>query len=477
MSFVSFEFAILYVLTVPLFYLLPHRYRWLLILIASYAFYMSWRWNYIFLIVLTTTFDYFVARGIHASKEAWRRKALLGLSITLNFGLLFTYKYLDFLSSSLTHLLGALGHPHQIPALHLLLPIGISFYTFQEVAYVIDVYRGVLPPERRFGIFASFISFFPQLVAGPISRAKQLLPQFHNEIRFNAAQVVEGFQLMLWGAFKKVVIADRLAAYVNEVYGHPKDFSGFTVLLATFFFAFQIYCDFSGYSDIAVGVARTMGFNLMSNFRQPYFARSIKDFWQRWHISLSTWFKDYLYFPLGGSRVGPVRWRFNLAMVFLVSGLWHGAAWTFVIWGGLHAVYMVAETMIMPALPKQATGPLARAMGFGGILLTFSMVCLAWIFFRAGSLTDAWHIVTGITQLTPNRTEIAMAFGTKQELAVSLGLIGILLGVDWQLETQNLGSLFGRLSPKLRWAFYYGGMAAILLMGRWGSQEFIYFQF
>jgi alginate O-acetyltransferase complex protein AlgI len=476
MSFVSFEFAFLFLVTVPLFYLLPHKRRWLLVLVASYAFYMSWKASYIILIVLTTVCDYNIAKAIHASTSPTRRKLFLSLSLFLNFGLLFTFKYYNFMAGSFVDIARAMGMEMAAPTFHLLLPVGISFYTFQEVAYVIDVYRG-FPPEKRFGIFATFIAFFPQLVAGPIERARHMLPQFHRETRFVPAQVVDGFRFMLWGAFKKVVIADRLAVYVNEVYGHPGDFSGGVILLATLFFAFQIYCDFSGYSDIAIGVAKTMGFDLMLNFRQPYFATSIREFWQRWHISLSTWFKDYLYFPLGGNRLGRWRWRMNITVVFLVSGIWHGANWTFVIWGALHGFYLVVENALGGRFMDKPAGSESRILSGIRILFTFSLVTLAWVFFRAQNLSQAWTILSSMTHPRFDRNELGMVFGSKEELLICFGLVGVLLIVDRWIAKGGWEASFARLGTPVRWGLYYALACAVFLLGHWGSQEFIYFRF
>lgn len=477
MSFVSFEFVILFTLTLPLFYFLRHHGRWLLLLVASYLFYMSWRWSYILLIAGTTVVDFWIARAIHGSMVPIRRKTLLGASLAMNFGILFTFKYFDFLSRSMSEALAFLGMSYPLPLLNLLLPVGISFYTFQEVAYVIDVYRGTLPPERKLGIFATFIAFFPQLVAGPIERAQNLMPQFHRKSDFLPDRVVEGFRYILWGAFKKLVIADRVAAYVNEVYGSPGEFSAASLLLATFLFAFQIYCDFSGYSDMAIGTAKTMGFDLMTNFQQPYFSKSIKEFWQRWHISLSTWFKDYLYFPLGGNRVSPWRWRLNLAIVFLVSGLWHGANWTFVIWGALHGAYLVVETFY-PRRPSFATaGAFKPAFDLAAMAMTFCLVSLAWIFFRATTLSNALQVLGGLTDWAPREGELGRGFGSRDELAVTAGLIAFLALADLRIARLGVSRALGDLPVAARWGAYFGLTAAVFLLGRWGNQEFIYFQF
>ncbi|MCB0064655.1 MAG: MBOAT family protein, partial [Caldilineaceae bacterium] len=338
MLFNSLQFIIFFPAVVTIYFLLPHRYRWLLLLAASYYFYAAWQIEYTLLIFISTAVDYAMAHLMAQSEKLWHRRAYLGVSLLVNLGLLFGFKYFNFFNESVRATLNLFNIFYNVPAFQVLLPVGISFYTFQTLSYTIDVYRGKLAPERHFGRFALYVAFFPQLVAGPIERATHLLPQFHQPMTFNQTRIASGLRLLLWGMFKKVVIADRLALYVNQVYDHPGDHGALTLLIASYFFAFQIYCDFSGYSDIAIGAARVMGFDLMENFRQPYMARSIAGFWRRWHISLSTWFRDYLYIPLGGNRVARWRWYSNLFLVFLVSGLWHGAAWHFVIWGALHGL-------------------------------------------------------------------------------------------------------------------------------------------
>ena len=341
MLFNSLEFIIFFPIVVAAYFALKPKYRWILLLLASYYFYMAWNYKYIVLILISTTIDYFAGINIHRSNNPRTRKALLLVSLVANLGLLFFFKYFNFFGDSINYLFDKINIFYNIPAYHYLLPVGISFYTFQTMSYTIDIYNGKQEPERHFGRFALFVSFFPQLVAGPIERSVNLLPQFRKHYDFDYERVKNGILLMVWGFFKKVVIADRLAEYVNMVYNHPHDFGGLHNMIATFFFSFQIYCDFSGYSDIAIGSAMIMGYTLMTNFRRPYFSMSIREFWQRWHISLSTWFRDYVYIPLGGNRVVKWRWYYNLFITFLVSGLWHGAEWTFVIWGALHGFYLI----------------------------------------------------------------------------------------------------------------------------------------
>ena len=403
MLFNSFEFVVFFAIVVLLYFALPFRYRWLHLLISSYLFYMCWRWEYIFLIIGQTVVNYYCGRQIAKAPPGPGRKGWLAISLVWSLGLLFFYKYYDFARRTIEDAGSAMGIDPALPMMDVILPVGISFYTFQALSYTIDIYRGDVEEERHFGRFALFVAFFPQLVAGPIERASNLLVQFRRENQLDLDRLASGLKLMLWGLFKKVVIADRLAIFVNQVYGDPSAYSGSTLLLATYFFAFQIYCDFSGYSDIAIGAARVLGYDLMQNFRLPYLARSFAGFWRRWHISLSTWFRDYLYVPLGGNRVGIHRWVFNIILVFTVSGLWHGAAWTFVFWGLLHGGFYLAERLIAPHGAK-----LVHTLRLPGgpvklfrILLTFHLVLLAWVFFRAQSMEDAVLIVHRIlTDLT-----------------------------------------------------------------------------
>jgi D-alanyl-lipoteichoic acid acyltransferase DltB (MBOAT superfamily) len=340
------------------------------------------------------------------------------------------------------------------------------------------VYRGHRPAERHLGIFALYVAFFPQLVAGPIERSTRLLPQFLKKVEVTYASTVDGLRLMLWGFFKKLVIADRLAAYVDAVYGNPGAHSGETILLATYFFAFQIFCDFSGYSDIAIGSARILGYDLMDNFKRPYFSKSIAEFWRRWHISLSTWFRDYLYIPLGGNRVTRWRWYYNLFIVFLISGLWHGANWTFVVWGALHGIYLIAGIV-----SRDLRDRMCGWIGLGGklrrwlaVATTFHLVVVSWIFFRANSIQDAWHLLIGLFDIG-DFTLTLPVFG-RYELLLAFGGILILEFVHILERKENFRVLLDRLPAFVRWILYYGFTMAILLFGVINQkQAFIYFQF
>lgn len=331
MLFNSLEFIIFFPIVVALYFALNPKYRWILLLIASYYFYMCWNYKYIILIAASTIIDYIAGICIYHTRKKYLKTLFLLTSLMTNLGLLFFFKYFNFFGDSFNYVFEKFNIFYRVPAYHFLLPVGISFYTFQTLSYTIDIYKEGHKPEYHFGKFALFVSFFPQLVAGPIERSTNLLPQFHKNFTFDYNRIKSGIVQMCWGFFKKVVIADRLAEYVNAVYNNASDYQGLPLIIATVFFAFQIYCDFSGYSDIAIGSAKILGYDLMQNFRRPYLAVNIQDFWRRWHISLSTWFRDYVYIPLGGSRVKKLRWHFNLFITFLISGLWHGAEWTFII--------------------------------------------------------------------------------------------------------------------------------------------------
>ena len=343
MLFNSNAFYIFFPIVFAVYWLTPRRYRWGVLLASSYYFYMSWNAKYVLLILLTTVVSYGTALFIERTQSRKKRKFFMGCALLVCLGLLVFFKYFNFLSSSVTQILKSLSLPMSEITLNLILPVGISFYMFQTLGYVIDVYKGKTGACTHFGRYAVFVSFFPLLLAGPIERAEHLLPQLEKEHSFHADKAVSGAKLIAWGYFKKIAIADIVISCVDAVYSQPHSYTGLALAVATFLYAFQVYCDFSGYSDIARGVARLLDIDLMTNFKSPYFAASLKEFWSRWHISLSTWFRDYIYIPLGGSRAGAWRTRFNLLVTFLVSGLWHGASWTFVIWGGLHGLGQIIE--------------------------------------------------------------------------------------------------------------------------------------
>ena len=484
MLFNSLHFLLFFPLVTFLYFILPHKYRWALLLLASCYFYMAFIPVYILILAFTIVVDY--AAGLLIEKsEGRKRKTLLVLSLVSNIGVLAFFKYFNFLNENISHLLGFFGTSNPVPYLGLILPIGLSFHTFQAMSYTIEVYRGKQKAEKHFGIYALYVMFYPQLVAGPIERPQNLIHQFYEKHEFDYNRVKDGLKLMAWGMFKKVVIADRLALLVNPVYDAPQQHHGLTLILATFFFAFQIYCDFSGYSDIAVGSAQCMGFRLMSNFNRPYFSKSIAGFWNRWHISLSTWFKDYVYIPLGGSHVPRGRLYYNLLITFLISGLWHGASWTFLAWGMLHAMYMITGHLTRPIREK-----LVRKAGlednslinrWGNALVTFSLVSFAWIFFRARSMGDALYIIKHLSdglheKIRPALEEI-LAHLNKTELLIAVFSI-LLLELVHAIQRHNgIKHLLSERPAAVRWAIYNLIVLSILYFGIFNRTEFIYFQF
>jgi alginate O-acetyltransferase complex protein AlgI len=488
--FNSLHFLLFFPVVTTLYFLLKHRWRWCLLLVASCYFYMVFKPIYILILVFTIIVDYSMALLIEKA-EGRRRKLWLLASIFANVGVLAFFKYYNFLDQSLRELLGMVGLALPLPPLlNILLPIGLSFHVFQSLSYTIEVYRGHYPAERHLGILALYVMFYPQLVAGPIERPHHLLPQFYEKHYFDYQRVVAGLQLMLWGYFKKVVIADRLAPLVNAVYNDPHSYIGISFIVATVFFAFQIYCDFSGYSDIAIGSAQVMGFQLMKNFDRPYLSKSLSEFWKRWHISLSTWFRDYFYIALGGSRVARPRWFFNLFVTFLLSGLWHGANWTYVVWGAINGGYLVLEILLREAVGK--VGLKTHARGFwlwlaraAQVLLTFLLVCFAWIFFRANSLSDAFYIVShlfdGLTTLRLDSQFIQMYLllrTSKLDFVVSLSALTLLLAVEILQYRYHMRELIKQQRFWLRWGLYYACLIAIFVSATINdSRRFIYFQF
>lgn len=495
MLFNSLHYLLFLPLVTAAFFLMPPKRRWALLLAASYYFYMCWKMEYIVLIIISTLIDYFAGLKMgQIDNRRGRRKYLL-LSIFSNLGLLFAFKYFNFFSDSARQVFAHFNIIYDMPILHVLLPVGISFYTFQTLSYSIDVYRGRQEAERHLGIFALYVSFFPQLVAGPIERSTNLLPQFYNVNHFEYERVRRGLLRIMWGLFKKVVIADRVAVVVNLVYNNPESHTGIEFFVATFFFAYQIYCDFSGYSDIAIGSAEILGFNLMRNFDRPYYAKSIAEFWKRWHISLSTWFRDYLYITMGGSRRGKLRWYFNLFFTFLVSGLWHGANWTFVVWGALNGFYLIGETLTASwkARIMNRLGIRESQWRFkiSSVLVTFSLTCFAWVFFRANSMSDALYILRhlgdGLGQFLSGLAsgDWAVVRGTmkglglsREDLWIAVGSIAFLELVQFFTRGKTSLEVLKIRTPALRWGFYYLLLAVVVFLGAFNqSQQFIYFQF
>jgi alginate O-acetyltransferase complex protein AlgI len=472
MRFNSLDYFFFFLAVVGLYFAVPLRWRKSWLLVASLLFYMYWSPIFILLILYSTTIDFFVARRVELADSPRARKQLLALSYVTNFGALFLFKYYNFFMGSWAALLRAAGFPFQAPLLHVILPVGISFYTFEAISYTTDVYRKKYPAERDYRRLLLFIVFFPKLIAGPIERAWHLIPQFEREKHPNFERTREGLSKILWGLFKKVVIADRLALYVNAVYNNVSHHVGSTLAVATVFFAFQIYCDFSAYSDIAIGTSQVMGFELLRNFRRPYFATSFADFWGRWHISLSTWFRDYVYIPLGGNRSGFWKTNQNIFTVFLVSGIWHGASWTFVLWGISHGVFLLIQNLWNHFVPTVIpAGPVKRALQ---IAATFPIVCLSWVLFRANSVGDAVHIYR---EIFTHWSAGSFFSGTLANFLYAVFGVGALLAVETFTESGRYATLFvPRLRP-LRWAAYIGIATLIVLVGVIDGGQFIYFQF
>jgi len=472
MLFNSLSFLVFFVVVTGLYYALPHRWRWLLLLLASCGFYMAFVPAYLLILLATIGVDY--VAGIQIERATGRRRQLyLVLSLVANLGTLAFFKYYNFFTANANALLHGLHlTTGAIPYLHIILPLGLSFHTFQAMSYTIEVYRGNYPAERHLGIYALYVMFYPQLVAGPIERPQQMLPQFHEEKYFVFERVVIGLQRMLWGLFKKVAVGDLLGQYVNSVYDNYPMHTGLALLLATYAFAIQIYCDFSGYSDIAIGAGQVMGFKLMENFRTPYFSKSVTEFWRRWHISLSTWLRDYLYVSLGGSRNG--RWLTyrNLMLTMLLGGLWHGASWNFVVWGGLNGLYLSGEKLLGVRMNAPQSWPVRLLR----MVFTFHLICLTWVFFRATTFEQALYIVQQIVA-----APATFFHGTLPALNVWVPLvfaIGVLLLVEGGYLRHRS---FGYLSPQLGWqrplAVSLVLSVLIICFGVSSGGQFIYFQF
>jgi alginate O-acetyltransferase complex protein AlgI len=488
MLFNSLEFLIFFAIVCILYFSLPDRFRWMLLLVGSYAFYISWEADYAILLAGLTLFNYSAALLLDRTTASGRKKVVLALTLLSNVGVLFWLKYLNFFAGSAKNIFHHYNIAVTVPVFSVILPVGISFYTFKIMNYIIDVYRGAIQPEKKLGIFALFVSFFPQLIAGPIDRATSLLPQFHGSHDFDYQRVTSGLKLMLWGFFQKLVIADNLSVIVDRVFNHPRQHEGLSLLLASILFTFQIYCDFSGYSDIAIGAARVFGFTSMNNFERPYFSGSIPEFWRRWHISLSSWFRDYLYIPLGGNRVAVPRWYLNLFIVFIVSGLWHGANWTFIVWGALHGFLC-----ILSAATGNLRKRLTAAVGLGRtpalhqvmrVVMTFLLVSLAWIFFRANTISDALYVVshlfTGWFDLSGKGgipSVYALISSCRFEFIVGSLSVVIMEIVHFMQQKRSVRQMVQTKPIWQRWALYYCLVAAILLLGNLGSKQFIYFQF
>ena len=473
MLFNSFSFLLFFLIVTAAYFLLPHRYRWMLLLAASCTFYMFFIPVYILVLAGTIVVDYFAGIWIADTQDPRKKKRFLSLSVASVCAVLFVFKYFNFFAENVSSLAAALHWNMGISTLKIILPIGLSFHTFQSLSYVIEVYRGKQKPERHFGVYALYVMYFPQLVAGPIERPQNLLHQFHERRHFDIDRVQSGLSLALWGLFKKVVVADSLSIYVDAVYNFSSHHNGTTLLVATYFFAFTIYCDFSGYSDIARGVSRVYGIELMRNFDAPYFSLSIGEFWSRWHISLSTWFRDYVYIPLGGNRVALGRNFANILLVFMISGLWHGANWTFVVWGALHGTYLICGRVL--ALLRDRFGLKSPAesgwlrKGWA-MLLTFHLVLLAWVFFRARDLATAFDILKRMA--VP-----AGAVFSDPILAQGVLGIAVVIGLDVVYRNLRFWDRYSALPMPTRFANAIALFFGIVLFGVENGSQFIYFQF
>ena len=464
MLFNSLDYILFLIVFTITFFLVKAKYRWILLLVASYFFYMCWKWEFIFLIIFSTLVDFFCGIKMSKAETPSKRKIFLFISLIANIGLLFFFKYFDFFTSSLNQFSGS-----NFQTLNLILPMGISFYTFQTMAYSIDIYKGKINPEKHLGKFALYVSFFPQLVAGPIERADKLLPQFQsNNNKFKFENFISGSTQVLFGLYKKVVVADLIAIYVESIYGTYELYTGFTLLFATYLFAIQIYCDFSGYTDIAIGSARILGYNLMENFRTPYFSKSITEFWRRWHISLSSWLRDYLYINLGGNRKGRILTYRNLMITMLLGGLWHGASWNFVIWGFLHGLYLGLERLFK--FPSYIDSKSSIAKLISGVIC-FNLVCFAWVFFRAETLSKSIGILSRIFEVD---------FFLNLKVTDSNIFISIIFNIIIFLALENFIKNISKnkITKTLKTSFIHAVLIIlIVLFGVNEGSQFIYFQF
>ena len=448
----------------------------ILLLVSSYFFYACWDYRFLFLLVFSTLLDYFTGIKMSEAKNKASKTFWFWLSVSINLGFLGVFKYYNFFANSFADAMAHWGVRPDVAIIKVILPVGISFYTFHGLSYVIDIYKDRIKPERNFVDYSVFVSFFPLLVAGPIERATHLLPQIQRERKFDYSKAVEGLRQILWGLFKKIVIADNCAEYVNTIFSNANDYSGSTHVLGAVFFAFQIYCDFSGYSDIALGTARLFGIDLLRNFAFPYFSRDIAEFWRRWHISLSTWFRDYLYIPLGGSKGGTWMKVKNTFIIFLVSGFWHGANWTFIIWGALNAIYFLPLLLLnknRTNLDIVAKGKyLPTISEFFEIVVTFALTVFAWIFFRADTVGHALSYISGIFSRS--------LFTVPQILPISLLILIVLfMFVEWMGREEEFAiAVIKKIqSPAARIGLYYMIIVGLVLYGKFNSNQFIYFQF
>ena len=484
MYFNSIDFAIFLPLVFILYWFVFNKdlkFQNLLIVVASYVFYGWWDWRFLFLIIFSTIIDYAVGQNLRNEEKKIKRKVLLWTSIIVNLGFLGLFKYYNFFLENFVSAFSLFGMEIQANTLSIILPVGISFYTFQTLSYTIDAYKKKLEPTKDFIAFSAFVCFFPQLVAGPIERATNLLPQFYKKRKFEYNKAVDGMRQILWGLFKKVVIADNCAEFANQIFNNSADMNGSTLIIGAIFFTFQIYGDFSGYSDIAIGTSRPFGFNLKQNFATPYFSRDIAEFWRRWHISLSTWFRDYLYIPLGGSRGGTLMKVRNTFIIFIVSGFWHGANWTFIVWGALNAVYFIPLLLLNKNRANTDTVAQGKYLPtlreFFNMGITFALTVLAWIFFRAESIEHAWSYLSGIFSISIMQIPYFPGIGLTIPIVVLIFLFVIVewLGRDYKYAIAYLDL---KIKRPFKWTIYLTIILICYFFGNFSkSIEFIYFQF
>ena len=482
MTFTSLTFLLFFPLVFLLYWLKPQQ-KWQnsILVLASYFFYGWWDYRFCLLMLLSSLVDYFIGIAVHATDDRRIQRRYLILSLISNLGLLGYFKYYNFFSDSFVSLLNQFGWSVHPVIAEVILPVGISFYTFQTLSYTIDIYRGKLEPTRNLIDYLAFVSFFPQLVAGPIERATNLLPQFTVKREFSRSEASEGGRQILWGFFKKLVIADRMAVGVDAVYDNLADASGVSLLLATIFFAFQIYCDFSAYSDIAIGTAKMFRINLMRNFAYPYFSQSVTEFWRRWHISLSTWFRDYVFIPLGGSRCWAPRVCFNLMVTFVLSGLWHGADWKFIVWGAINGAALVVEKVLMVQRPRSdvpgGENDIPAVSVFVRMGYTFVIICVGWIFFRAASVSSAWLILYRIASLPLTIADPA-SLVLDQAVRKGIGYLVVFVIIEWGFRRHLHPIVVAKLPVAVRWTVYTIVIwATIKMMLVNAVNPFIYFTF
>lgn len=484
MAFNSLEYLLFFLIVSILYYSIPFRFRWIMLLIASYLFYMAWKPPYVLIIITQTIVAYGTALMIGKLSDRHSRIIWVSIGLTINIGMLLVYKYLKFFTTTFNSIFEYFHFSTFLPVYDLLLPIGISFFTFQTSAYIVDVYRGTLQPEKHFGLFSLFIGLFPHLMAGPITRGSHILPQLKKEVPFSRNRVTGGLKLILLGLFKKMVIADRLGVLVDTVFNNPHNYSGAPLIVASVFFAFQIYCDFSGYVDIAIGSAQVLGVDFPDNFDHPYLSTSIGEFWRRWHMTLMAWLRDYVYFPLGGSHHGLARTCLNTLITFLISGLWHGASWTFVVWGALNGFYMIIERVtksirqkVVHSLGLDSATVLSQFYNVSCIVMTFTLTCFAFIFFRANSLADAGYITTHLFPGFGGYGGLSNLGLDMVDFYFGISAVVLLETFEWFHKRENMRFMLSNKPKWLRWGFVYALALMVLFFRYQNERPFVYFAY